>query len=61
MRQTVETTFGIVGGLFATTAGGLDATFGVAGASEVVGVLRVVGVWTNRLNKATNLLTEKKV
>ncbi|KAF5415195.1 MAG: hypothetical protein C5S48_06320 [Candidatus Methanogaster sp.] len=61
MRQTVETTFGIVGGLFTTTAGGLGAAFEVTGASEVVGVLRVVGVWTNRLNKATNLLTEKKV
>ena len=50
MRRTVETIFGIIGGLFTTTAGGLGAAFEVAGASEVVGVLRVVGVWTTCLN-----------
>jgi len=57
MGRTVETIFGVVGGLFATTVGGLGAAFEVAGASEVVGVLRVVGVWINSLNKAMNLLT----
>ena len=61
MRRTVETIFGIVRGLVATTFGGLGAAFEVAGASEVVGVLRAVSVWTNHLNKATNLLTEKEV
>jgi len=61
MRRTVETIFGIVRGLFATKASGLGVAFEVAGASEVVGALKVVGMWTNRLNKVTNLLTEKKV
>ena len=49
MLRTVETIFGMVGGL--------GAAFEVTGASEVVGVLRAVGVWTSSLNKATNLLT----
>ena len=61
MRRAAETIFGIFGGLFATTVGGFGAAFEVAGASEVVGVLMEDSVWTNHLNKATNLLTEKEV
>ena len=57
MVRTVETIFGMVGGLFATAVGGLGAAFEVTGTSEVVGVLRAIGVWTSSLNKATNLLT----